>query len=327
MRRVLLQINSCVLFKAATCERGHINIEMRNVITLRTRSLEATTRYDAGVALRELNFSSKSGQEERFMVSVHSDDPTILVELRQDRFLFRSRRVASLVLSLASMVLGEPRLFSALEMTDGDGNVVATLTLEALLIIPGAGDATTTSSTSGAAFGGEKDAAAVAATAKPKSVAVAAVVPLRTAAPPPLPLVLSAMLEGEARLPPTPVAHAAKKSIRHRGTMTDLVVVWPEDVGENVRAPPSSAPSEGPAPVVAEPCMASFVPAAALTPDAEVIGDAGLRARKKMAIAWPTDEMEGLMLYCEMLQNEKRVAESRLAQFHIGKALSRTKKL
>ena len=311
MRRVLLQINSCVLSNEAACEQGHINIEMRKTITLRTRSVKATSSYTTEGHNLALNFKS-GNQSERFMVNVHSDDPTIKLDLRHERFLLRSRRAASAVLSLDSIAPGEPMMFSALEMSNSDGKVLAHLNLEVLLIT-GTGE-------SSAAATNEKEATVVVVTSKPKAL--------------PLPLLVSADSAPLVSIsvdstPPSPVSlQRVKESIRHRGTMTDIVVVWPEDVGENVRtsscvgtpADEYSAPFPVP--------HAYFLPESATVSDTDVpIGDAGLRARKRTAIAWPTDEIEGLLLYCEMLKNEKRVAEGRLAQFHIKKALNRAKQI
>ena len=45
-----------------------------------------------------------------------------------------------------------------------------------------------------------------------------------------------------------------------------------------------------------------------------------MRGAEKMYAAWPRDEMEGLILYCEKLRSEKIAAEKQLADLHAARA-------
>jgi hypothetical protein len=308
MRRVLVQINNCILSKEAVCDRGHLNLELGD-LTLRSRSLEKSQRYVDGKPQQELNFSL-DGQRDRFIVAVPTDDPSITFSLRRERFLFRSVNVALARLSLATMTVGEPTLFELIDMIGPSGAPIAYLEIEALLL-PNTGEVPKQVEVKGTV------AVTVGPSPKPEVIPAHLVQPSMAEAP----------VCAEHSPPLAAPAGAARRSICHRGTMTDSIVVWPEDVGENVRAAPACNP---PPPLVLPTLLESKgeLPLAALAgPDDGSVGDAGLKARKKAAVAWPADEMEGLMLYCEMLQNEKRIAEARLAQYHLTKALSVSKKL
>lgn len=41
---------------------------------------------------------------------------------------------------------------------------------------------------------------------------------------------------------------------------------------------------------------------------------------KRLRAAWPTDEIDGILAYCEVLKHEKEVAEAKLAQYHLERA-------
>ena len=305
MHRVLVELHKCHLTYEAYCDSAHVNLVVDHAATLKTRTVTCVRR--------ELLFRTED-KNERFLTLISDSKPTIEFQLRRDRFLLPSVRIASAIISLADFAVGVGQSFESVEMLNREGRAVAHLGVD-IIVVPNPGESLTSPEKVDDTVVDENHDLKGEDHQRSVLQAPVDVLAMSTASPP---------------VPPKPAPEA--RPMRSRGSQTDAVPVWPADVGTNVSSPAvehhaDHDPAADHMPSTLAISAGAEFPIAAAETSPELIGDVGLRMRKRTAIAWPTDEMEGLVLYCELLQEEKRAAENRLAQYHITKALGRARSI